>query len=222
VQRLNRVRTPGPRIINAARDYHARLPRDAFCWTSPPSLERPMSPRLIVCAAACMLLLGFSFGADAQGASSTPSPGNSTFMNHAAADGLAEIRMGELALQKSSSPDVKKLARRIVADHTKTNAELKQVAQAHQVTLPPAPGEDAQNTAETLRAQDGAAFDRAWATAMVRDHQKAVASFSAEAMNAEADDVKAFARKTLPTLKTHLELARQLQDGLDASSGEGE
>ena len=183
-----------------------------------------MSHRLIICVAACMLL-GFSLGADAQGASSPASPAdstfNSTFMNHAAADGLAEIRMGELALQKSSSPDVKKLARRIVADHTKANAELGKVAQAHQVALPRAPGEDAQNTAETLRAQDGAAFDRAWAAAMVQDHQKAVASFSAEAMNADADDVKAFARQTLPTLRTHLELARQLQDGLGTRSGEG-
>ena len=179
-----------------------------------------MSHRLIICVAACMLL-GFSLGADAQGASSTASPADSTFMNHAAADGLAEIRMGELALQKSSSPDVKKVARRIVADHTKANAELGKVAQAHQVALPRAPGEDAQNTAETLRAQDGAAFDRAWAAAMVQDHQKAVASFSAEAMNADADDVKAFARQTLPTLRTHLELARQLQDGLGTRSGEG-
>jgi len=180
-----------------------------------------MSPRLILCAAACMLLLGFSLGAEAQGASSAPAPADSTFMNSAAAAGLAEIQMGELALQKSSSPDVKKLARRIVADHTKANAELTKLAQAHQVALPPAPGEDAKNVAETLRAQEGAAFDRAWAAAMVQDHQKAVASFSAEAMNADADDVKAFARQTLPTLRTHLELARQLQDGLGARSGEG-
>lgn len=180
-----------------------------------------MSPRLIVCAAACMLLAGLSFGADAQSASSASAPADSTFINSAAADGLAEIRMGEQALQKSSSPDVVKLARRIIADHTKANAELAKVARAHQVTLPAAPDEDAKNMAESLRSQDGAAFDRAWAAAMVQDHQKAVASFSTEAANANAADVKAFAGTSLPTLKTHLELARQLQDGLAAGSGEG-
>lgn len=183
-----------------------------------------MSHRLVVCAATCLLLLGFSFAAGAQTApsASASASSDSTFMDHAAADGLAEIRMGNLALQKSSNPDVKKLARRIVADHTRANAELKNMARAHQVTLPAAPGDEAKHTADSLRSQDGAAFDRAWADAMVQDHRKAVASFSTEASNADAADVKAFASKTLPTLKTHLELAQQLQASLAAGSGGGE
>jgi putative membrane protein len=170
-----------------------------------------------------MLLLGFTLGATAQDASSSSAPADSTFMKHATADGLAEIQMGKLALQKSSNEDVKKLASRIVADHTTANADLKTVAQAHQVSLPAAPSEEAQHMATTLQAQDGAAFDSAWANAMVQDHQKAVASFSTEAGDADAADVKAFAKRTLPTLEAHLELARQLQSNLGAgAAGSGE
>jgi putative membrane protein len=194
-----------------------------FAGGPPTTQEFPMSHRLIACAATCMLVFGFAFGATAQEASSTPAPADGTFMKHAAADGLAEIQMGKLALQKSSSEDVKKFASRIVADHTKANEDLKTVAQAHQVILPAAPGEEAQHMAATLQARDGASFDAAWANAMVQDHQKAVASFSTAAGDADAADVKAFAKRTLPTLEAHLELARQLQSNLGAgTAGNGE
>lgn len=180
-----------------------------------------MSRRFATHVAAGALLFAVAFGAGAQDAASTRSA-DTAFIQHAAADGLAEIQMGNLALQQSANPAVKELARRIVSDHTKANAELGTVAQARQVDLPTAPDQDAQEMAGTLRGLDGARFDRAWAAAMVQDHQKAVAMFSAEARASASDEVQDFATQTLPTLKTHLELARQLQGSLGASTSEGD
>ncbi len=180
-----------------------------------------MSRRFATHAVAGALLFAVAFGAGAQDVAATRSA-DATFIHHAAADGLAEIQMGNLALQQSSNPAVKELARRIVSDHTKANAELGTVAQARQVDLPTAPDADAREKTATLRGLDGAKFDRAWAAAMVLDHQKAVAMFSAEARASGGDDVQDFATQTLPTLKTHLELARQLQGSLGASTSGGD
>ncbi len=45
---------------------------------------------------------------------------------------------------------------------------------------------------------------------MVADHQKAVALFTKESTNGKDPELKAFATKTLPTLKEHLEMAKKL------------
>jgi putative membrane protein len=46
---------------------------------------------------------------------------------------------------------------------------------------------------------------------MVEDHEKDVAAFDATAKNGVDADVKAFAAKTLPTLRMHLEMIREIQ-----------
>ena len=51
-----------------------------------------------------------------------------TFVKKAAAGGLAEVELGQLATQKASSEDVKKFGQRMVDDHSKANDQLKQVA----------------------------------------------------------------------------------------------
>jgi len=51
---------------------------------------------------------------------------------------------------------------------------------------------------------------------MVKDHEKDVTKFQEAATNATDADVKAYAAKTLPTLREHLDMARKLA----ASKGE--
>lgn len=176
-----------------------------------------MSIRFIVRAATGALLLGFAFVLCAQSTKTTMLVANaadSMFMTHAAADGMAEVQMGQMALKKSSDPKVKQLAQRIVDDHTDANGKLQTLARYKQVALPAAPSQAAQDKATTMTSMDGTKFDQAWAAAMVSDHQKAVTLFTDEVQKTSDPQVKAFAQATLPVLKTHLQMAQQLQGQL--------
>ena len=57
----------------------------------------------------------------------------------AAAGGLAEVALGQLAQQNGSSPQVKAFGQRMVTDHGQANQELQQIAQTENLTLPTAP-----------------------------------------------------------------------------------
>lgn len=163
------------------------------------------------------LSLGLVCTTFAQSATKAPLVANaadSTFMTRAAADGMAEVQMGQMALDKSSDAELKKLAQRIVDDHTKANDNLRTLAQAKQVTLPSAPAADAQKAADDMKKMDGKAFDQAWTDSMVKNHQKAVALFTAENKQTQDADLRKFTGGTLPTLQAHLETARMVQEHL--------
>jgi len=55
----------------------------------------------------------------------------------------------------------------------------------------------------------GAAFDRAYMDAMVKDHETDVREFQTESKSGSDPEIKAWAAKTLPTLEEHLRVARE-------------
>jgi len=134
-----------------------------------------------------------------------------SFITDAYEDGLAEVKMGEMGQAKSANADVKAFAAHMVTDHGKANAELKALADSKKVTVPSDVTMVAKGKAKLMDAKSGADFDKEYADAMVKDHKKAVADFEKAAKEAKDPDVKAFAAKTLPTLKAHLSMAEELQ-----------
>lgn len=138
--------------------------------------------------------------------------GDLAFMNDAAPGGLAEVELGRLAARQGSTSEVKNFARQMIADHSKAGEALKELARQKKVDLPSTLLPESAQTMAKLSQMSGADFDQGYVKAMVAMHEKDVAAFSAVAQNATDADVKAFAAKTLPTLKMHLEMIHALAD----------
>lgn len=135
------------------------------------------------------------------------------FLTTAYQDGQAEIALADLATSKTQNADVKAFATKIKSDHEQADSELRTLAGKKNMTLTdmPAPGSTAeQKTMSRLQKLSGVDFDRAYASAMVSDHRQAVSEFTKASMSTDPD-VKAFADKTLPVLKDHLQRAEDLQ-----------
>jgi putative membrane protein len=135
---------------------------------------------------------------------------DTAFVDKAARGGLAEVELGQLAVQKASSDDVKKFGQRMVDDHTKANDELKQVAAQEHMDLPQQMNAKDKATKARLEKLSGKQFDRAYMNNMVKDHQKDVTEFERESKMAKDPAVKGFAEQTLPTLREHLKEAEQI------------
>ncbi|MDQ6622425.1 MAG: DUF4142 domain-containing protein [Verrucomicrobiota bacterium] len=136
-------------------------------------------------------------------------------MNEAAPGGEAEVELGQLALKRAGSSEVKRFAQQMVEDHSKAGAKLKALAQQKKVTLPAGIMPKAKQTAEKLGKLEGAEFDRAYVKTMVEVHEKDVAAFSAFANNATDADVKTFAVTTVPTLQHHLQMIREIAKSMN-------
>ena len=136
------------------------------------------------------------------------------FVVEAASGGMMEVELGKHAATHAASDRVKDFGRRMVEDHGKANDELKQVSQRESITLPATMSKRDRQEVDRLTKLRGAAFDRAYMEAMVADHEKDVAKFREQSRAAEDPDVKDFATRTLPTLESHLEMARDISAGI--------
>jgi putative membrane protein len=136
------------------------------------------------------------------------------FVKKAAAGGMTEVAIAKLAQQKAEHADVKAFATKLESDHAAANRDLKELASGKHIVLVEPKGHGALHA--KLEKLSGAAFDKAFVTAMVDDHVKDVKAFEKVANGTGDSDVKAFAAKTLPTLKDHLQQVQELAKTIGA------
>ena len=159
----------------------------------------------VLISATAALLFGFATMAQAADKVSA-----NDFAEEASAKGIAEIETGKLALEKGSSAEVKKFAQAMIDDHTRANEELKALAKKKNLEV----SDDAElmNKAKAmiLQVRDGENFDKAYANNQVVAHEETIKLFQQAAASDDAE-VSAWAKKTLPKLEHHLEMAKKLQ-----------
>ena len=138
-------------------------------------------------------------------ATAPAAPSAQEFAQTVANSDAFEIQSSQLAAQRAQRQDVKDFAATMVRDHTMTTQQL--TALAPQINLtPPTPQLDAakQGQLDTLRGQNGAAFDTAYVDAQVAAHTEAVALFERYANGGEPGPLRDWANETLPKLREHL------------------
>jgi len=137
------------------------------------------------------------------------SPQDQKFVREAAQGGLSEVMLGQMAAKKATDDGVKQFGQLMVKDHTKSHNQLKELATTKGVRLPTEPSPEQKALAARLDKLSEIDFDRAYMKEMVEDHEKDVKEFQKEAESGRDIDVKAWAGKAVPTLETHLKLAKE-------------
>jgi putative membrane protein len=136
------------------------------------------------------------------------------FVSKAGMGGMFEVQAGNLALQKANSADVKAFAQRMVNDHGASNAELAQLATTKGLALPTELGGEHDASFKHLEGLSAAEFDKVYMQHMVEDHDKTVADFDKVATTGTDNDLKAWAAKTLPVLREHQTMAKDISSKL--------
>lgn len=136
------------------------------------------------------------------------------FVDEASAKGVAEVETSKLALEKSSSADIKAFAQQMITDHTAANMELAGIARSKNLEV--ADEAELANKAKkfVLEQRDGESFDEAYAKNQVEAHKDTIELFKKAAVSNDVE-LAAFAKATLPKLEHHLEMARELVQAHD-------
>lgn len=135
---------------------------------------------------------------------------DSTFVMKAAMGGMMEVQAGNMAQTNAMNDRVKSFGMMMVNDHTKANSELMALASGHGMTVPTDLPPDMKKHGDAMMKMQGKNFDSHYMSMMLNDHKKDIALFEKQAKSGADADLKAFAEKTLPTLKMHLDSAQAI------------
>lgn len=125
------------------------------------------------------------------------------FIQEAANSGVQEVADGKAAEERGQSAEVKRIGARMVADHSKTNNQLLELAKKKGVSIDMSKGK--------ARPFENARFDRQYLANMERDHEMDIKTFEKEASSGDDADLKSWAARTLPSLKSHLTMLKDAQ-----------
>jgi putative membrane protein len=147
-----------------------------------------------------LLLAGGSFATE-----------KATFVKMVSSSNKLEIDSSKLAVDKTSSPEVKAFAEQMIADHTKAGEEF-MAALKKEGEEPPA-AELTPRHRDQLKQLEGVQdenFDATYVALQQAAHVEAVDLFRTYAEKPDDAVLAEFAKKTLPTLEMHLDHAKKL------------
>ena len=149
--------------------------------------------------------------------------GDRAFVEEHLAMGNAEVELGRLAQDRAAHADVKEFAAMMVRDHQAAGEELRQIANtaSANATTPMRneTNEELTELREEMAKLTGRDFDRRYIDEMIDDHEEAVQDLEGKAENASHPEVKAWAAKTLPKVRQHLERAKSIKESLNRAEG---
>lgn len=158
--------------------------------------------KLMTLACAALLAVGAARAQDYSG---------SAFASAATSAGMAAAALGRMADGKSSNVKIQSLGRDIARDHEAANEELARLADEKGFGLPDSASASADQREDEFGSLQPEEFDRRFLEATISDHAAAIALFEREASLGADADMRGFAQRMLPVLRSHLAAAQALQ-----------
>jgi putative membrane protein len=119
-----------------------------------------------------------------------------------------EIMMAQMAMQRSSSPEVKSVAQKLISDHTQLLQQLQGLKGSNTDSTTRGNYSDSTGVNAMYNNISGITFDRQWVGEMIAGHQKTLSDFRAELAQANDANLKTVINNALPVIQDHL---KQLQ-----------
>jgi putative membrane protein len=122
----------------------------------------------------------------------------------------AEVALGQMAVQKASSDEVKQFGARMMQDHLKASEELGKLTTQEGIRETGELSMPHQRIQRMLSQLSGMDFDKAYMAFMVQDHIKLIGDWEQRSPTLADPRVKHWIAGLLPVLKDHLEQGRTI------------
>jgi putative membrane protein len=146
---------------------------------------------------------------------------DSSFIRQAIRGNYTEVALGRLADSRAGNSEVKDFAERMVEDHNSMNKEWIDLAHDNDMKVAVDFGQSGQQAIDRLEKLSGTAFDQAYMSEMIREHEQDLAAFQQMANSAGSSEVRQLASSGASTIREHLASAQQVGSRVGVSSTAG-
>jgi putative membrane protein len=124
---------------------------------------------------------------------------------------MAEIKLAQLALNKSQDQNIRNFAQKMIVDHTAANATLMPIASSYGLrpadTLSPVD----QGMYDRLAALNGVAFDTIFIDGMITGHKATIAQLDSQITHGQNQQINVWVQNTRPVVAQHEMVAEQIK-----------
>lgn len=138
------------------------------------------------------------------------------FVTDALKSSTTEIAWLKAGINKGTDNEVKSTATKMLLDHETLTSELKDYAQTNNIAVP---NVDTSNVV-TIREKPGVEWDEEWVDEVSDDYEHMVNRFERADLRISDEDtvLKNIIAKTLPTLRSHMDASRKLENKFEKSN----
>ena len=150
------------------------------------------------------------------------SPHDQQFLDSLAQGSEGEVALAKIVVQKTTNPQVKDFAERMIGDHSMLDTQAKKVF-AEFGLQPPSPMTPGQQQLKVqLEKESGKQLDETYMAAQVKEHEKDLSAVTPEAEHGEKlhpsdPTVTELAEEARPVIQQHLQLAKMIAKEIGAS-----
>ena len=133
-----------------------------------------------------------------------------------AEDGLMlEAALGERAAERAASADVKRFGEMMAKCNTFAGNRLLEIAKNNDLEVHTDMDREDREPLLHLSKMEGLDFDREYLDQVIKDQEDKVALFEQMANEATNPDLRCYARQTIPVLRLHLRMARDIYSRIE-------
>ena len=177
---------------------------------------------LFAAASVCALLTAAPVWAqNTTAGAQTLSQQDKAFVHEAGAGNLAEVELGQLAVQKATTPAIKEFGRWMATDHGLANKWLAAILHQEHESFQPSLTAEQRQLKQKLEGLSGTQFDQQFVEHMVQDHEKTIPVFEKEAKEGHNPALKIYAENLTPVLEQHLIEVKELAGISGVAAKEG-
>lgn len=142
------------------------------------------------------------------------------FVSWAMTSNEAELDLVRLGKEMGTDGEIKSLAASMETDHGKSGQELADYASKKSINVDDDDADDANDMIrdhidELKNEAKGAEWDKKWVNLMIDMHEDAIAQYKDGGDEADDQELKSWISKTIPTLQSHLDKLRAIDDRID-------
>ncbi len=143
--------------------------------------------------------------------------GDKQYAQAMATRGIIEIRLGQIALEKTERLDVKAVAQRMIKDYLNWNDGMAKAATRLKIALPSDIDRKQKGEFDKVSALSGTSFDRAYLKEVIRLQTKALTMSHHEADEGSVSGFRHFAGIVVSNLQDQINMARRTLDATTAA-----
>ena len=173
--------------------------------------------RMLVISLATVAAVAFIPTGVAHSAAQQAKPSTEAFLKNIAEMCQAKSTLGQLAAERAVNTRVKQFAERMIEAHKRIGQETQLLASRHDIKLPSELSDEHKQKLKEFSSLSGHAFDREYLRYILGDLQSEVSEFEENMQILEDPDVFHWAYRIIPTLRAHVEDAREIKYALQTN-----